>query len=131
MARPYSIDLRTKIVEAYDNKEGSMEKLAKTFRVSKNFVSQLIKRYKETGSVEPKPHGGGHKNKIDGDDLMMFRSIVTVYRDATLEELRNIMEQMTGVCVSRATVQRTIVRLGITRKKNVSRRRKIKRRKQK
>jgi len=39
MPKPYSIDLRKKIVAAYENKEGSMQKLADRFKVSKNFVA--------------------------------------------------------------------------------------------
>ena len=39
MPKPYSIDLREKIVTAYENQEGSMQKLAKRFKVSKNFVA--------------------------------------------------------------------------------------------
>ena len=60
MPKPYSIDLREKIVTAYENQEGSMQKLAKRFKVSKNFVADLLKRFKETGQIAPKPHGGGH-----------------------------------------------------------------------
>ena len=59
MAKPYSIDLREKIVAAYKNKEGSMQKLAKRFKVSKIFVAELLKRVKQTGQVALKPHGGG------------------------------------------------------------------------
>jgi transposase len=58
MPKPYSIDLREKIVTAYENQEGSMQKLAKRFQVSKNFVADLLKRFKETGQIAPKPHGG-------------------------------------------------------------------------
>jgi transposase len=53
MPKPYSIDLREKIVTAYENQEGSMQKLAKRFKVSKNFVADLLKRFKQTGQIAP------------------------------------------------------------------------------
>ena len=53
MPRPYSIDLREKIVTAYGNQEGSMQKWAKRFKVSKKFVADLLKRFKETGQIAP------------------------------------------------------------------------------
>ena len=39
--------------------EGSLRVIAKRFSVSLSFVWSLWARYKQTGSVEPKPHGGG------------------------------------------------------------------------
>jgi transposase len=53
MPKPYSIDLREKIVTAYENQEGSMQKLAIRFKVSKNFVADLLCRLKQTGQVTP------------------------------------------------------------------------------
>ncbi len=64
MPKPYSIDLREKIVTAYENQEGSMQKLAERFKVSKNFVADLLCRLKQTGQVAPKPHGGGRSPSV-------------------------------------------------------------------
>jgi transposase len=52
--KPYSIDLRQKIVDAYSNQEGSYRELAQRFSVSFSFVKRLLKRYKDTGKIEPK-----------------------------------------------------------------------------
>jgi len=57
--KAYSNDLRTKIIEAYQKKEGSLRKLAKRFSVSFSFVWRLVKRFRKRGSVAPKPHRGG------------------------------------------------------------------------
>jgi transposase len=64
MPRPNDIDLREKIVTAYGNQEGSMQKLAKRFKVSKIFVADLLKRFKDTGQIAQKPHGGGHPPSV-------------------------------------------------------------------
>ena len=39
--KPYSLDLRQKIVVAYENKEGSIRQLAKRFKVSPDCVRRL------------------------------------------------------------------------------------------
>jgi transposase len=36
--KAYSLDLRQKIVTAYDNQEGSLREIAKRFKVSLSFV---------------------------------------------------------------------------------------------
>jgi transposase len=63
--KPYSTDLRTRIVQAYENREGAMRQLATTFRVSVSCVRRLLKHYRETGRVVPKPHGGGRFVHLD------------------------------------------------------------------
>ncbi len=63
MGKAYSIDLRQKIIDAYENDEGSMRILAKRFKVSFSFVTNLLKRYFLTGNAAPKAYGGGRKAK--------------------------------------------------------------------
>lgn len=57
MMKVYPNELRNRVLEAYQNQEGSMRKLAARFKVSFHFVFQLIKRVRETGQVAPKPAG--------------------------------------------------------------------------
>jgi transposase len=37
--------------------------------VSLNFVWLLLERFRETGRVDPKPHGGDQPPKIQGKDM--------------------------------------------------------------
>jgi transposase len=85
--QPYSIDLRTRVVEAYEYHEGTMRQLATTFRVSVSCVRRLLKHYRETGSVAPKPHGGGASANVDGGGLEVVQTLVHAEPDATLREL--------------------------------------------
>jgi len=85
MPKPYSIDLREKIVAAYENKEGSIQKLAKRFKVSKNFVADLLKRVKQTGQIAPKPHGGGHPPSVKGNGEIFLLELVESQPDLILE----------------------------------------------
>jgi transposase len=59
MPAPLSTDLRQRIIAAYDAKEGSQRQLAERFKVSPSFIRDLMRHDRETGSVQPKPHGGG------------------------------------------------------------------------
>lgn len=115
--KPYSNDLREKIISAYQNGEGSMRSLAKRFSVSLNFVWLLIERFRETGRVDPKPHGGGQKPVIAGKHVDTLRELVRAHPDATLAELRDRFQKGTGVRVSRSALAAKLKRLGYTRKK--------------
>ncbi len=55
--KAYSVDFRQKIVDAYENKEGSIRQVAKRFKVAPSFVQKLLKRYQEVESLSPLPHG--------------------------------------------------------------------------
>ncbi|MBE9019174.1 helix-turn-helix domain-containing protein [Chroococcidiopsidales cyanobacterium LEGE 13417] len=57
--KPYSTDLRRKIIEAKHKSNESIGQLAERFGVSYSFVSRLLKCYEAYSSVEPNPHGGG------------------------------------------------------------------------
>ena len=59
--KAYSVDLRTRIVEAVDRQVGSQGEVAALFEVSRTLVKKLLRQRRETGSVGPKPHGGGHR----------------------------------------------------------------------
>jgi len=43
--RPYSLDLRQKIIQARENQRLSIRKLAQNFGVAKSFVQKIIKQY--------------------------------------------------------------------------------------
>ncbi|NEQ70697.1 MAG: transposase [Symploca sp. SIO2D2] len=119
--KAYSLDLRQKVVEAYNNKEGSYRKLAKRFRVSLTFVKTLLKRYQQTGSIEPRPHAGGQAPKLKAEQLVIINELVTNNNDAILSDLCDQCYQKTQIAISRATMSRMLQKLNLTRKKNFSR----------
>ena len=43
---PYSIDLRQKILSAWENKEGTQRELAERFKVSLSFIRDFLRRYR-------------------------------------------------------------------------------------
>lgn len=109
----YSKDLRTRVINAIDQHEGSVRQIACRFQVSTSFIVRLLRRRRDTGAIEPKPHGGGRPPALDPDELEELRQLVGQQPDATLEELR----QRLGVDCSLAAIGRSLKKLGITRKK--------------
>jgi len=49
--KPYSLDMRQKIVDTYEAGNTSIRKVAERFQVSKSTVQALLKRKKETGKL--------------------------------------------------------------------------------
>src|SRR6185503_21300341 len=61
-----SIDLRRRIVEAYQAKQsGTYIETAKVFGVGEATVSRLLRRQRETGDVLDKPRGGNNPRRVD------------------------------------------------------------------
>lgn len=119
--KAYSVDLRQKIVDAYNQQEGSQRQLAKRFRVSLTFIESLLKRYRTDGTVEPRAHGGGQVAKLSPEQQAVLAALVEEDNDAILVELCDRLKQRVGVCISRATMGRYIQKLKLTRKKNFAR----------
>lgn len=111
--RAYSMDLRERVAAAVDEGDGSQREIAEVFRVSLSFVSRLLKRRREAGTLEPEPHGGGPRRVLDAADRWRLAGLVAEHNDDTLEELR----RRGGFACSPTTIWRALRRLGLTRKK--------------
>jgi len=107
----YSVDLRQRIVEAYENGEGTQKEIAQLFGVSLSWFESLLRQWRQTGSV-----GGGRQAKFTGKKLERLKTLVEKNPDATLEELLR-KSRVRGSIMS---VFRALKRLGITRKKSRS-----------
>jgi transposase len=111
----YSRDLRKRVIDTVERGDGSLRQIAKRFLVSLSFVTRLLQHYRTTGSLEPKPHGGGRQPALGPTQLKRLRALIRKQPDATLEELR----QRLGVDCSTMAISRALRRLKITRKKKV------------
>ena len=119
--KAYDQDLRQKIIDAFQNREGSYRKLAKRFHVSLSFIQTLIGRYLDTGSIEPLPHKSGNPPKIKDEHYPILQKLVEENNDSTLEELCRQMELKSQVKISRSKMGKMLQKLKLTRKKNVTR----------
>lgn len=118
MPTPYSVDLRQRVINAYQAREGSQRQIAERFQVSLCFVKRLIRRYQETGTVEPKSHGGGAIAIIKQSELKQIKQLVDEQPDSLLRELCERWETKKGVKVSISTMHRRLEELKLTSKKN-------------
>ncbi len=118
--RAYSIDLRQKVVEAYDRGVVSQRQIAETFGVSRSFVEKLLHRRRTTGDIAPLPHGGGGKPVLDDEALTLVRQLVKEEPDATLEELCGAVHRQRGVRVSVSNMCTRLKHMGLPRKKSHS-----------
>ena len=117
--KPYSIDLRKKIVEVWEQEKVSIRKLAVRFGVAKSFVQKLIKQYQETGDIRLRRQGGSPPSKLNAEQLLILVEIIENHNDATLEELCNLLEIKTGIRVGKSTMGRISKELNYTVKKNL------------
>ena len=118
MPAPLSVDLRRRIMAAYEAKEGSQRQLAERFKVSLSFIRDLRRHHRETGTVRPKPHGGGAIAKLGKEQLPIVEALVKAQPDALLAELCERFAQKTGVEVSVSTMQQAVCKLKLSVKKN-------------
>jgi transposase len=111
--RAFSNDLRQRIVAAVERGEHTLRQLAALFMVDVSVIVRLRQRQRQTGSIDPKPHGGGRQPKRDDAAPSRLLELVRQHPDATLAELR----QQLGVACGLTTLHRALQRHGITRKK--------------
>lgn len=112
--RAYSHDLRERVVAACDARDGTRDQIAARFSVSVAWIRKLLRLRRDTGSIAPRPHGGGRQPAFDDAAAARLRQAVRDDSDATLAELA----QAAGVACSPAAVYRALDRLDITRKKS-------------
>ena len=116
--KAYSLDLRQKIVEAYQNCEGSQRQLAKRFKVSPRFVQKLLHQYHHEGTIAPRTGAKGFPKKLSAYESEV-REIVAENADDTLAELTEKLRQRLGLEFSLSTLHYHLKRLKLTGKKTL------------
>jgi transposase len=110
---PYSMDLRERVAAAVDEGDCSQREIASQFRVSSSFVSRLMKQRRLTGSLAPKPHGGGPPPVLDAEGRQRLVELAREHNDDTLDQLR----QRGGFPCSPTTIWRVLRHGDMTFKK--------------
>jgi putative transposase len=119
MARPYSVDLRERVLRAHEAGAGSHRVLAERFAVSAGTVCGWLGLARREGRRGPRAHGGGRR-LLDGADPQVLVGLVAERNDATLAQYGIGLAERTGVRVSEAAVCRALTRLGLARKKDLA-----------
>ena len=118
--KPYSLDLREKIVSAIEKGDSSVRKVALRFGVGKNFVQKLVTQKRTQGHLLPGKQGGSMVSPIMKYKAQLM-AIFEKQNDATLAEYCELLFDETGLWVSQSTMCRTFQRLGLPLKQNASR----------
>jgi transposase len=111
--RPYSPDLRERIIAAVERGQSSLRELAEVFLVSLSCIVRLLRRHHATGSCLPQPPAGGPHPLLDEDACQRLLALVREQPDATLAELQARL----GIPCSLSTICRALQRHRISRKK--------------
>lgn len=120
MARPFSLDLRERVVGAIAAGE-SCRQVAETYRVSVSSVVKWSQRFRATGSAAAKRMGGHQPRSLAGErDWLLAR--LAAAPDLTLRALVVELGER-GVVTSYGSVWRIVRDAGISFKKNAVRHR--------
>jgi transposase len=114
--KAYSLDLREKIVAAV-GRGMSKAQAARTFGVGVTSVKRYVKLAEEGKSLRP-GKALGKKGKLDGSGIDLLEEDLRTRPAATYEKRADLLYELLGIRVSKATICRAIKRLGYTRKKD-------------
>src|SRR4028118_663093 len=94
--KPYSQDLRERVVSACAQPGRTIAQVAAAFSVSTSFVDKLLRRQRTTGLVAARPHTGGPSPKLDATAQAQLVAWVGQRPDSTLAELQAGLEASGG-----------------------------------
>ena len=112
------MDLRERVLRAWDRGVDA-DAVAARYEVSRAWVHRLVQRRRETGSIAPRVQTKFRRRVLDAQQDARSVALITAQPDATLAELRAALPTTAAL----STLWRAIDRLGLTVKKNGTRRR--------
>lgn len=113
----YSLDLRHRVVQAYEQGEGSITEIASLFGVSTAFVKKMLRQWRATGDLAPLAHGGGKPASLSARQRQLLKRKVREQNDISLAELQSLLEVEEKVQVHVSTISRALASLGLPLKK--------------
>lgn len=117
MGKPYSVDLRERIV-GYVDQGHAARAAARLFGVSPSSAVRFAAAHRRDGNVAPKPQGRapGTAGKLAAHmDFLVER--VECEPDVTLQELADALREARGVEVQLSSIHRALIRAGYSYKK--------------
>lgn len=118
MPHPLSNDLRERVV-AFVEAGHSRHEAAAHFGTSVSFAVNLMKRWRETGSVDPRPRGGFRHGKL-GPHRDFILAAVAARGDITMPELAAALATARSVKVDPSRLSKFLISCGFSFKKNPS-----------
>ena len=115
MRGPYPGDLRVRVI-GFVEAGGSRREAAEHFQVSASSAIRWLQRFREDGTSEPMPRGGG-RSPLEKYSQQIV-ALIGVQRDLTLNQLVSILRKR-RISASRSALSRFFARHGITFKKSL------------
>ena len=116
MPHPLSNDLRERVV-AHVEAGHSCHEAAAHFDTSVSFAVNLMRRWRETGRVDPRPRGGFRHGKL-GAHRDFILAVVGARHDITMPELANVLAKAKGVTADPSNLSKFLIACGLSFKKN-------------
>ena len=116
MTKPYSMDLRERVVSAVDAEGMSRHEAAARFGIAVSSAIRWVARYRKTGSVESKI--GGYKPKTLRGEHASWLLARCQEKDFTISQLVEELKSMRGLKVDRRSVWEFLHAEGLSHKKN-------------
>lgn len=117
--KPYSQDIRERIIMTLEANEESQVEIADRFGVSLSFVEKIGRRWRQTGSCAAMPHAGGRQRDLK-DHEKLIRKAIAKQPDLTLNELCERVAAASRAEVSVKTMCLELQRLKLVGKKSRS-----------
>jgi transposase len=111
-----SLDLRERILTAYDNDQGSREEIGRRFRVSTGMVKKLLQQRRHQGDIGPRHHRSGRKPMLLEEHRRLLDQLVSQKPDITLVEMREALQ----LGCSLPAIHYVLIDMGLTYKKRLS-----------
>jgi len=117
--KPYSQDLRERVVAVVNAGQQSLSEIAHVFGISESTVDKWCKRQRDTGSVAARPFAGGRRRSLR-ECSAVIRAVVRKQPDVSLAELCERVQATHGVHASPSMMCRELQRLKLPLKKSHS-----------
>ena len=119
--KPYSVDLRERVVAAVVEKGWKQARAAEVFGVSEGSVSRYLARHRAGESLAALSASGGPAKKLRlPEHVQALREHLESEPDMELAERCEALENNEGIYLSVPTLWRELRALGWTRKKRLS-----------
>ena len=107
MPKPYSMDIRTRVIKKHLEGKSASE-IASELDVKLTFVYDMLFLYKSAGTVEPKPASGGRKPYLDDEKQQQTETLIQETPDLTLQEIKDILELDISISVLCDTINKKL-----------------------
>ncbi|HEV8157890.1 MAG TPA: IS630 transposase-related protein [Pyrinomonadaceae bacterium] len=86
--RAYSLDLRERVVAAYEKGTKTIAEIAAQFSVGQTFLKKMLRQKRESGSLERLPQRAGAKKALSATHHRYLAQQIKEQPDTTLAELQ-------------------------------------------